>query len=178
MHFLMNLQGPALYLFIFVAKTVEISISTVRLVYVNKGERVKGAVLGFIEILIWLLVVCSVLNNITEDPLKIIAYAAGYSLGVYLGVAVESKVAIGLASIQVVVDAEVGNELADKLRDNGFGVTIIAGKGRDENPKNLLFIQLKMKKIPLAIKLIKENNPSAYISINDVKTTFGGFIKK
>jgi len=178
MDFLLNLKGPILYIFIFVAKTVEIAISTIRLVYVNKGERIKGAVLGFIEILIWLLVVSSVLNNITEDPLKMIAYAAGFSFGVYLGVAIESKVAIGLASIQVVVDAQLGNALADKLRDNEFGVTIIEGKGRDGNSKNLLFIQLKRKKIPFAVKLIKESHPDAYISINDVKSTFGGFIKK
>ncbi|MFU0826494.1 MAG: UPF0316 protein SD1D_0135 [Lachnoclostridium sp.] len=178
MDFLLNLNRPLLYLIIFAAKVVELSISTIRLVYVNKGEGVKGAVLGFIEILIWLLVVCSVLNNITEDPFKIVAYAAGYSLGVYLGVLIESKVAIGLASVQVVVDAEYGNILADKMRDNAFGVTIIEGKGKNGSSKNLLFIQLKRKKIPFAIKLIKETIPNAYISINDVKSIFGGFIKK
>lgn len=178
MQFLMNLSGPFLYIFIFAAKTIEVAISTIRLVYVNKGERVKGAILGFIEIMIWLLVVSSVLNNITEDPLKIIAYAAGFSLGVYLGVAIESKVAIGLASIQVVVDAEAGNALADILRGNEFGVTILEGKGKGDSIKSLLFIQLKRKKIPFAIKLIKETNPNAYISINELKSTFGGFIKK
>lgn len=178
MQFLINLKGPILYLIIFAAKTVEVSISTIRLVYVNKGERIKGAILGFIEVMIWLLVVSSVLHNITEDPFKMVAYAAGFSLGVYLGVAIESKVAIGLASIQVIVDADAGNALADILRDNEFGVTIIEGKGKDGSTKNLLFIQLKRKKIPSAIKLIKEINPNAYISINEVKSTFGGFIKK
>ena len=68
MGFLMNLSGPILYLIIFAAKTIEVSIATVRLVLVNKGERVKGAVLGFIEILIWISLVSSVLNNITDDP--------------------------------------------------------------------------------------------------------------
>ncbi|CRZ33528.1 uncharacterized protein YebE (UPF0316 family) [Herbinix hemicellulosilytica] len=178
MNFLIKLNGPLLYLIIFVAKTVEIAISTIRLVFVNKGERVKGAILGFIEIMIWLLVVSSVLNNIAEDPLKIVAYAAGYSFGVYMGVSIESKVAIGLASIQVIVDSKAGAALAERLRDNEFGVTILEGKGKDNSIKTLLFIQLKRKKIPYAIKLIKETNPNAYISINDVKSTFGGFIKK
>lgn len=178
MDFLMNLKGPILYLIIFAAKTVEVSISTIRVVYVNKGERIKGAILGFIEVMIWILVVSSVLNNITEDPFKIFAYAAGFSVGVYLGVSIESKVAIGLSSIQVVVDAEAGKALADKLRENEFGVTIIEGKGKDDSAKSLLFIQLKRKKIPFAIKIIKETIPNAYISINDVKSTFGGFIKK
>lgn len=178
MDFLINLTGPILYIIIFIAKTIEVSIATIRLVYVNKGERVKGAILGFVEILIWILVVSSVLNNITEDPFKIIAYAAGFSLGNYLGISIESKIAVGLASIQVVVDENTGNILANILRDNEFGVTIIEGKGKDDNQKTLLFIQLKRRKIPVAVKLIKETDPNAYISVNDVKSIVGGFIKK
>lgn len=178
MDFLLNLSGPALYIIIFIAKTIEVSIATIRLVYVNKGERVKGAILGFVEILIWILVVSSVLTNITDDPFKIFAYAAGFSLGNYLGVSIESKIAVGLASIQVVVNEEDGDTMANILRDHEYGVTIIDGKGKDDSKKDLLFIQLKRKKIQSAIKLIKEIDPNAYISINDVKSIVGGFIKK
>ena len=178
MDFLLSLSGPALYIIIFIAKTIEVTISTIRLVYVNKGERVKGALLGFVEVLIWILVVSSVLTNITDDPFKIIAYAAGFSLGNYLGVSIETKIAVGLASIQVVVNEEDGDNMAGILRNNEFGVTIIDGKGKDDSKKDLLFIQLKRKKIPAAIKLIKEIDPNAYISVNDVKSIVGGFIKK
>lgn len=178
MDFLMSLSGPILYIIIFLAKTVEVSISTIRLVYVNKGERVKGAALGSVEVMIWILVVSSVLTNIAEDPFKILAYAAGFALGNYLGISIESKIAVGLASIQVVVNEEEGDALAAILRDHEFGVTIIDGKGRDESKKDLLFIQLKRRKIPAAIKLVKETDPNAYISINDVKSIVGGFIKK
>lgn len=178
MEFLMNLNGPALYFMIFFAKTVEVTLSTIRLVFNNKGERVKGALLGFVEIMIWLLVMSSTLNNIAEDPFKIIAYAGGFSLGNFLGVTIESKIAIGLSSIQVIIDDEVGDALADILRDHGYGVTEIEGEGKDESKKSLLFIQLQRKKIPIAIKVIKENEPNAYITVNDVKSTIGGFIKK
>lgn len=178
MDFLLSLSGPALYIIVFLAKTIEVSIATIRLVYVNKGERIKGAILGFFEVMIWILVVSSVLNNITDDPLKIFAYAAGFSLGNYLGISIESKIAVGLASIQIVVNEDDGNILAGILRDNEFGVTIIDGKGKNDSKKDLLFIQLKRKRIPAAIKLIKETDPSAYISINDVKSIVGGFIKK
>lgn len=144
MDFLMNMEGPLLYIIILVAKIIEVSISTFRIVIINKGERVKGAILGFVEILIWLLVVSSVLNNITEDPFKILAYAAGFSLGNFMGVTIESKIAVGLASIQCVVNVETGEKpLAEVLRDESYGVAIIDGKGRDESKKTLLFIQLK-----------------------------------
>lgn len=177
MEFLLNLNGPALYLIILFAKIVEVSISTIRLVYINKGERVIGAILGFVEIMIWLLVVSSVLNNITEDPFKILAYAAGFSLGNFIGVTIESKIAVGLSSIQVVVNYEAGEILAEILRDESYGVTIIDGRGRDDSKKTLLFIQLKRKKIPEAVKLIKQNAPDAYITVNDIKSMVGGYIR-
>ena len=177
MDFLMNLNGPLLYVIIFFAKIIEVSISTIRLVFISKGERVKGAILGFVEIMIWLIVVSSVLNNITEDPIKMLIYAAAFSLGNYLGVTIESKIAIGLSSIQVVVSEKDGEILADILREQGYGVTIIEGKGKNDSIKNLLFIQLKRKKIPVAVKLIKQNYPEAYITVNDIKSMVGGYIK-
>lgn len=177
MDFLMNLEGPLLYTIIFFAKIIEVSISTIRVVFIGKGERVKGAILGFVEIMIWLVVVSSVLNNITEDPIKMLIYAAAFSLGNYLGVTIESKIAVGLASIQVVVNEKDGEVLADILREQGYGVTIIEGKGKNESIKNLLFIQLKRKKIPEAVKLVKQHNPEAYITVNDIKSMMGGYIK-
>ena len=178
MDFFLNLSGPALYIIIFVAKTIEVSIATIRLVFVNKGERVKGALLGFVEVLIWVLIVSFVLNNITSDPFKIFAYAAGFSLGNFLGVSIESKIAVGLSSIQVIISEDECDILAGILREHEFGVTIIDGKGKDNSKKDLLFIQLKRKKIPAAIRLIKEIDPNAYISVNDVKSIVGGYIKK
>ena len=177
MDFLMNLEGPLLYTIIFFAKIIEVSISTIRVVFIGKGERAKGAILGFVEIMIWLVVVSSVLNNITEDPIKMLIYAAAFSLGNYLGVTIESKIAVGLASIQVVVNEKDGDVLADILREQGYGVTIIEGKGKNESIKNLLFIQLKRKKIPEAVKLVKQHNPEAYITVNDIKSMMGGYIK-
>ena len=177
MNFIFNLSGPALYLIIFCAKILEVTISTIRIVLINKGERVKGALLGFIEVMIWLIVVSSVLNNITEDPIKVFIYALAFSLGNFIGVTIESKIAVGLASIQVVVMEKNGEVLADALREKNFGVTIIDGKGKNDNKKSLLFIQLKRRRIPLAVKLIKEINPDAYITVNDIKSMLGGYLK-
>lgn len=178
MEFLLSLSGPTLYIIIFVAKTIEVATATIRLVYNTKGERFRGAILGFFEVLIWILVVSSVLNNITEDPFKIFAYAAGFSVGNLLGVYIESIIAIGISSIQVVVGEQSGAVLAGILREHNFGVTIIDGEGKENSKKNLLFIQLKRKKIPAAVKIIRQTDPLAYISVNDVKSTIGGFIKK
>ncbi len=173
----MNLHGPVLYIIIFFAKIIEVSIATIRLVYINKGEKVIGAILAFVEIMIWLIVVSSVLNNITEDPIKVFIYAIAFSLGNYIGITIESKIAVGLASIQVVVNDDEGEMLSEILRDESYGVTIIDGRGKGDSKKSLLFIQLKRKKIPAAVKLIKMTTPNAYITVNDIKSMLGGFIK-
>ncbi|MFA9423877.1 MAG: DUF2179 domain-containing protein [Sedimentibacter sp.] len=178
MELLFNLSGPALYITIFIAKIIEVTISTVRLVLINKGERVKGALLAFVEIMIWLIVVSSVLNNITQDPIKMFVYAIAFSLGNYIGVTIESKIAVGLASIQVVVFEANGEEMANVLRDKGFGVTIIGGRGKNDSLKSLLFIQLKRKRIPEAVNLIKQTNSAAFITVNDIKSIMGGYFKK
>ncbi len=177
MDFLMNLHGPILYIIIFCAKIIEVSVSTIRIVYINKGKKVLGASLAFVEIMIWLIVVSSVLNNITEDPIKVFIYAIAFSLGNYVGITIESKIAVGLASIQVVVSEDEGEMLAEILRDESYGVTIIDGRGKDDSKKSLLFIQLKRKKIPEAVNVIKQTAPNAYITVNDIKSMLGGYLK-
>lgn len=175
---ILNITGPLLYLIIFCAKIVEVTLSTLRLVYINKGEKLIGAFLGFFEVLIWLIVVSSVLNNIAEDPIKILVYCAAFALGNYIGVTIETRLAVGLSSLQVVVDGDQGDALADVLRDKGFGVTIMEGKGINDRPKALLFVQMKRKRITEAVRTIQSINDGAFITVNDLKSLKGGFVKK
>ena len=178
MEFLQNLSGPTLYLIIFFAKIIEVTIMTLRVVYINKGEKLIGAFLAFFEVFIWLLVVSSVLNNITEDPMKILVYCSAFALGNYLGVIIENKLAVGLSSLQAIVPDEDGERIARMLRESNFGVTVIEGKGIDDLKKDVLIIMLKRKRIKEAIKLINSQIPDALITINDVKNLRGGYIRK
>lgn len=165
------------YVAIFVAKMVEVSLATIRVVYVNRGEKARGAVIGFFEVMIWVILVSNVLSNLTEDPLKIIVYALAFSVGNYLGVTIENKLAIGTASIQTVVDEECKDELCALLRQNGFGVTMIQGQGM-EGTVDVLLIFLKRKSVPEAVGLIHQYRPNAMITINDVRHLQNGFIRK
>ena len=178
MDFLLNLSGPILYMIIFAAKIIEVSMMTLRLVYINKGEKLIGAIIGFFEVMIWLIIVSSVLTNITEDPLKIVVYCLAFAIGNYLGVTIEGKIAVGLASLQVVINEDEGDDLANIMRQEGFGVTILEGRGIDKSRKSILFIQLKRKRIPEAIKLIQSTYSDAFISVNDLKSVKGGFLIK
>ncbi len=178
MDFLTELSGPLLYIIIFCAKIVEVSLMTLRVVYINKGEKLIGSIIGFVEVFIWVIVVSSVLNNISEDPMKIFVYCFSFALGNYVGVTIENKLAVGVSSMQVIVPDEIGEEIAMDLRQNNFGVTIIEGKGIEDVKKDVLSVILKRKRIPQAVEIINAKLPNALISINDVKNMRGGYIKK
>lgn len=178
MDFLQSLSGPILYLVIFFAKITEVTIMTLRVVYVNKGEKLIGSILAFFEVLIWIIVVSSVLNNITEDPLKIVIYCTAFAIGNYLGVIIENKLAVGLSSLQAIVPTESGVKIASILRDSNFGVTVIDGKGIENTKRDIIIVMLKRKRINEAISIIHKELPTALITVNDVKRLHGGYIKK
>lgn len=165
------------YVGIFLAKMVEVSLGTVRNVLINRGEKLSGAIIGFFEVLIWIIVVSNVLQTISQDPFKVLVYCVAYSCGNYLGVMLENKLAIGTACIQAVIDEDKKDELCTALRERGFGVTIIEGHGM-ERVVDVLMIFLKRKCVPEAIELIRQYCPNAVITVNDVRQLRNGFIRK
>lgn len=167
-----------LYVGIFIAKLAEVSMGTVRVVLINRGEKLKGAAIGFVEILIWIVVVSNVLSSLSEDPIQAIIYALAYACGNYLGVILENKLALGTSCIQAVVDGDTRDELVDSLRKRGFGITVIQGEGMEHHTVYVLMIYLKRKCVPEAIELIRHYRPTAMITVNDVRQLRNGFIKK
>lgn len=167
------------YLFIFLAKIVEVSLATIRTMFVAKGEKIYAALVGFFEVIIWLNVVSVVIIGISENPGKMFAYAIGFSLGTFVGVILESKLAVGLITIQAVVDNSIGKELAEKIRSKNVGVTIVNGEGM-QNDKSILIIHTQRKYKDNVISQIENEVENAFVTISDVKVINGGFglIKK
>ncbi len=168
------------YLLIFFGKILEVTISTVRMVLINRGERVKGSFVAFFEISIWLFVTGTVLSGFTEnlDILRVLVFGVAFSLGNYLGSWLEGKLAFGLSSIQVIVpcDDECFS-IVEELRDSGFAVTVLEGQGKD-GPREVLILHLKRKRIPVALSIVKSRLKNAMITVNDVRVVSGGYIKK
>jgi uncharacterized protein YebE (UPF0316 family) len=150
----------------------------VRLVLINRGERVKGAVAGFFEISLWIVVTGTVLVGFQEDLIRCVIFAFAFALGNYVGSWLEGKLAFGLCSIQVIVNKDECAEcVVQELRNNGFGVTMMEGEGK-AGKREILLLHLKRKRIPAAISLIKSRLENAVITVNDVRVINGGFIKK
>lgn len=166
------------YVIIFTGKIIEVSVATLRMVLINRGEKLKGSIIAFFDVLLWLLITGSVLSGFGSNILKIIVFALAFAIGNYLGSWLESKLAFGISSIQLIMnDNEIVNELLKVLRSNSFAVTVIDGQGKDGGRK-LLLIHIKRKNIPKAIRIVHEMSKDAIITVNDVKAIRGGFIRK
>ena len=167
------------YLFILVAKIVEVSLSTIRIVLITKGERAIGAFIGFFEVLLWVFIASSVIKDIASDPLKDIIYALGFGIGNYVGSLLEEKIGLGLSEVQVIVKEEHGYELAEALREKDLGVTLIPGEGKNHS-RYLLLMFVPRKRVQSVIKQIRQIQENAVITVSETKPIYGGygFLKK
>ncbi|MGX8797477.1 DUF2179 domain-containing protein [Fusibacter sp. JL298sf-3] len=163
-----------IYLFIVFAKIVEVSLATIRMVLITKGERKIGAFIAFFEVTLWVLLVSSVLDNIMGDPLRIFAYALGFAVGNYMGSLIEEKIGIGLSEMQIIAAESSGKKLAGLLRDKGYAVTVIYGEGR-QCKRNVLLMYVPRKKIKTLSNIVKDADNSAVITVSDKKSVYGGF---
>lgn len=163
-----------LYLIIFAAKVFEVSLMTVRTVLITKGEKGYGALIGIFEISIWIILASTVLTGLKDDPFKMVVYALGFAVGIYMGSIVEEKLAIGLISVQVIVSKNEGEILTEKLREKGIGITSIDGQGLTE-PKKILILHIQRKRRKEIVNQIIKDVPNAVISTNDLKTVYGGY---
>ncbi|ADL08519.1 DUF2179 domain-containing protein [Thermosediminibacter oceani] len=161
------------YLFIFIARVCDVSLSTLRTLMVVRGHRMQAAVMGFFEVIIYITALNQVVGKL-GDPLNLIAYALGFATGNYVGSLLEEKLALGLTTVQVITQ---NPELPEKIRSRGFGVTMLQGMGK-EGTRHVLVIYLARKNVPALINLIESEDESAFITIMDMKSAKGGYFKQ
>lgn len=162
-------------LFIYVARVIDVSFATVRVLMIMRGQRLSAACLGFFEIIIYILALSRVVNQL-EQPLNLIVYAMGFASGTITGSYLEERLAVGFIMAEVIPKFN-GQELAEKLRQRHFGVTILHGEGRD-GPRMVLHISLQRKKLPELYRMIEEHHPKTFMTIFDTKRSWGGFYKR
>lgn len=163
-----------LYLFILIVKVFEVSLATTRIVLITKGEKLQGAIIGFFEVIIWVVLASTVLNDITNDPFKVVIYALGFAVGNYVGSILEQKLGIGTIRVEAIVKSHDGDELANQIRGEGFAVTVVEGQGMNFK-RHILIMHVPRKRTQDIISLIKESQDNVVITINDVKPIYGGF---
>jgi len=151
---------------IFIARFVDITIATLRIIFTLHGRKYLAPLLGFIEILIWLLAISQVFQNL-NNPLCYIAYAAGFASGNFMGIILENKLAFGMRVVRIITrdDPEM---LIKDIRASGYGLTVVDGEGKS-GPVKILFTVIKRKDLNNLIKKIQNDHPNAFYSVEDVR---------
>lgn len=161
------------YLLIFVARVCDVTMSTVRTLMVVQGRKVQAAVIGFFEIIIYVMALGKVVSGL-NDPRNLLAYALGFAVGNYVGILVEGKIALGNLTAQVILKGKENDMLIDTLRENGFGVTVTEGYGR-EGLRNILIIAFKRKDLEKLREILEEHDDEAFITVNSTTPISGGY---
>ena len=151
---------------IFVSRVLDVSLNTLRIIFTSKGKRNIAPILGFFEVLIWLIAISQIMQNL-NNWLCYFAWAFGFSMGNYLGLFIEEKLAIGNLMIQIIVPDQKNN-IAEKLRESGFGATIFKAEGSRGDVIQIVSL-FKRKDREVILNLINMNAPDAFYTISDVK---------
>ncbi len=163
------------YLTIFFAKIAHVSLGTLRIIYLTRNKSIPAALIGFFEIIIYLIALNMVLQNIDQWQ-NILVYGIGYAMGNIVGSKIEEKIAIGIVNVQVVTRRN-GGEIENVLRELGFGVTSMPCYGR-EGEHVAINVIVKRKELPNLMKTIRSHDPAAFITVFDTRQIMGGYFKR
>ncbi|MBN2588539.1 MAG: DUF2179 domain-containing protein [Sedimentisphaerales bacterium] len=152
-------------LLIFLARVIDVTLGTIRVIFVSKGLKYLAPVIGFFEVLIWLMAIGQIMNNLSNH-LSYIAYAGGFATGNYVGMIIAEKLYIGVVLLRVITQKDA-SELVKSLGSQKYGVTCVDGYGT-QGKVNVMFTVVPKKEIPKVIKLVMEFNPKAFYTIEDV----------
>lgn len=158
-------------LLIFFARICDVSLGTIRVIFISKGIKYLAPLIGFFEVIIWLLAIGQVMNNMTNVA-SYIAYGGGFAAGTLLGMLIEERLSLGTVLIRVITRKDA-SELADFLRKANYGVTSVQAEG-STGPVTMLFMIAKRQDTPEIVRTIKEFQPAAFYSIEDIKSVAEG----
>ncbi len=162
-------------LLIFFSRVLDVSIGTMRLIFVSKGFKLLAPLLGFFEVTIWLLAIGQIMQHL-NNVLCYVAYGAGFAMGNYIGIVLEEKMSIGTVLIRVIPKSNT-DVLINHLRERDFAVTTADVEGMAGRVKMLLSI-VNRKHAKEYVEIVNQFNPKAFYTIEDVNSVKEGYFKK
>ena len=151
---------------IFLARIADVSLGTLRIIFVSKGMKRIAPLIGFIEVLIWIIAISKIMQNL-DNWICYIAYAGGFAAGTYIGLIIEEKLAIGHEMVRVITKRD-HNELVLRLKEEGYGVTSVDAQGVDGDV-GVIYIIVKRSMIKEVMDYINHYNPRALYTIESIK---------
>lgn len=152
-------------LLIFFVRIVDVPIGTLRIIFLAKGKKILVPILGFFEVLLWIIVITKIVQNV-DKPHYYVAYALGFATGSWIGMLIDQKLAMGTALIRIIT-AKPAASLVTALRESGYVVTDVPAFGVS-GQVNVVFTVVKRKEIEKIVAKIREYNPQAFYTIEDI----------
>ena len=153
-------------LLIFLARVIDVSLGTTRIIFISKGLKYYAPIVGFFEILIWLMAISQIFQHLT-NALYYLAYAGGYATGTFVGIKIEEKLSIGTVIIRFITRFDA-SKLITVLRAENYSITVSNAEG-PKGQVNVIYMIIDCHDIPYVVKLIKKYNPQAFYSVEDAK---------
>jgi uncharacterized protein YebE (UPF0316 family) len=170
--FSITTAGILTSLSIFGLRVMDMALDTIRVLFVMRGRRLLAWILGFLQALIFVVAISSVLANL-DNPLNVIGYAAGFATGVVIGMIIEERLAIGHIHYTIISSLR-GAMLANTLRQSGFAVTEIPARGKDGTVA-VLHCDVTRRDMEKVEKIVLETDLEAFITTEDIRPVWRGF---
>ena len=173
--FLASLNPIVVCLIVCAAKIVEITIQSLKTCMMVKGQRIKAAALGFVECMIWGLVISTIISTLGDNLALLLFYCVGYATGLFLGSTIENKIALGTSNLELIASDESTEKITAYLKESNMGYTVFEGHG-SKDKMNMIFIVLPRKETPKALKKIREVcDNKVFVVASEVSKYAGGY---
>jgi len=160
---------------IFLARICDVSIGTFRIILVSKGGKILASVLGFFEVLIWLLAITQVLQHLS-NWVCFVAYGLGFASGNFIGITIEEKLALGFQALRFISKSSVDVDvLTMALRDEGYGATVLEAKG-GKGKVNIIFTIVPRKAVKEVLTVARQIDPEVFVSVQDIRSIKSGYV--
>ncbi len=153
-------------LLIFFLRICDVSLGTIRIIFVSRGNKIIAPLLGFFEVFIWVLAISHIISHL-DNWMNYFAYAGGFAAGNYFGMKIEERLAVGVSLVRIITKKELPS-LSISLNEGGYPTTLLDGHGRDDDV-SIIYTIVKRKNLPKVIDLIKRSNPKAFFTVEDIR---------
>ncbi|MFW6042542.1 MAG: DUF2179 domain-containing protein, partial [Chloroflexota bacterium] len=160
-------------LFIFVLRVVGVALSTVRVLVMMRGQKLWSVVLGFFEVLVYVVAIGQVVSNLS-NVWNILGYCLGFSVGTLVGMALDEKLVLGYANVRI-VSRNKAQQLADNIRGAGFGATVGWASGRT-GTVGVVTATVRRKEVSHVCRLADKADPNAFVTVEEARAVRRGYM--
>lgn len=160
---------------IFFGRIIDVTLGTLRIIFVSKGEKFKAPIIGFFEVFVWVVIISQILAR-ANDLVAYLSYAAGYATGNYVGIIIEQRIAYGVVLCRIYTK-ENGANLISLLKGFGHGATLVQGTGSVDKV-DIVETVIERKDMKNIEKTLVDFDPNVFYVVEDVRTKQNGIFNK